>query len=855
MIGWISRILSDFEVYSFWLGFLVASLFWWIVGKFSGLARRAAANMRAQAQSARAKAKAGVEYHYGNELYQRLQSMHLAAPLFSLDEILVPPRLMALPPALPTQDTEERVLVDITFEAIPYLPDWPELSAAFNAPTVSLAEALSKGANLVLLGHAGSGKSVALAHLAGQIVKGEQEVGELHRFLPILIHAADLITADLGGEQPVQVLGKALVAQFSSRVASRLNKLLEEAFASQRVLLLVDGMDELDRSNFDAVSGFLGKLLALHGSSRVVAAASPFYYDGLARLGLIPVAMAAWSEAQRAAFLQNWGEKWVQFIRQEVWEFSGNGAEGSAQHMEPAILNNWIGIDTLAQTPLELTLRAWAAYAGDARGPTNADAFEAYARRMSAGVNGARLALERIALQMALKTTPFPTLRSTNRWARGLNLDEAEDSTTPESENSETEETAEPSSGTVNRQTLPGLIQSGLLVERADGRVGFVHPALGGYFSGKALATSGGSSWVQNQPNWTGKHQSLQYLAHFGTPLGATSSLSNASEDPLRQQLLFAGRWLPESFAHPKAPWRVSVMREYFSQLGAKDVPLGLRARALAALLYSKDPNVTAVCQRLLAHNLPAARQIGALGAGYLKDKQMVGELGELLYDSDPGVQGACCLALVAIGTPAALEAVAAALLHGDENLQRLAAEALANHPEEGHPVLREASTFDDLLPRRAAVYGLARIREAWARETLENMRTLDKEWIVRNAAEQVITHLEKSTPHLPERTLPLHETPWLLLFAARTGEGIAPGLGAEDVLRRALLEGTEAERIAACRLFPHVSEETAEAAISDLFEMYLQETGPVQEAAYLALWHLAAAGHDIPSSVRTNSW
>lgn len=844
----------NIQAFSFWIGFLLGSFFWWLLGRFSPFLREMGKNVLEQTKSLRENAKAGVEYHFRNDMIARAQKMHLAAPLFALNEILIPPRLMGTPPCPTVEgETEVKRLEDITFEAIPYTPEWPELSAAFNAPTYTLAEAAKKGTSLLVTGHAGSGKTVALAHLTEQVAKRAEAVGELGQRVPVFIHIADIPEVELVGNQPVNAIFAALTPYLSSRTAPKLKQHLENALPQGRVLLLVDGMDELQQDSFLQAAGFLEEVLNLYPETQIIATASPFFSDGLAHLGLIPVAMAGWTPAQRDAFITNWGQKWTQHVQPALWAASSNGkGEGVALQIETSILNNWIVVENLAATPLELTLKVWAAYAGDARGPFNVHALEAYSRRMMLNINNASLALERIALQIALGKTPYPTERSAARWARGLNMDDAEESIVPT--NPSGEEASEESGvleGSVSRQSLPNLISAGVFIKRADERIGFVHPAIGGYFAGRALAASGGSTWVQSQPDWTGKHQALQYLAHFGTPLGSTSSLSNPNEDILHQRLMFAARWLRESLSHPKATWRIGVMRELFNVLGSPGIAIGLRARTLTALLLSRDPGIAQMCKRFLQHPEPDVRQMGALGLGYLQDTKAMNELGELLYDPDLNVQRAASLALVAIGNQSALESVATALLHGDENQQRSAAEALANHIEEGHPLLKEASSFDDLLARRAAIYGLARIDEPWAREVIDNIRAQDKEWIVRNAAEETAKQLMQGSPYIPGPLTPLHENGWLLLFAAKSGEGIGPGRDAETMLQRALLGGTDDERLAAMHQLKYVSVQAGESAIPVLYSTFLQEHDDFQEAAYTALWSLSVAGHNLPSPLK----
>jgi HEAT repeat protein len=279
----------------------------------------------------------------------------------------------------------------------------------------------------------------------------------------------------------------------------------------------------------------------------------------------------------------------------------------------------------------------------------------------------------------------------------------------------------------------------------------------------------------------------------------------------------------------------------------------------MAALLLSRDAGIPQMCKRLLQHEESDVRQVAALGLGALKDTKSVQELGELLYEPFPGVHQAASLALVSIGTQAALEAVASAMLHGDENHQRACAESLANHVEDGYPVLKEASTFDDLMARRAAVYGLARIQEPWAREIIDQVRAQDKEWIVRNSAEEISSYLEQGSPFLPEQYLPLHEKGWLLVFAAKSGEGVPPGPGAQETFQRALVGGNDAERTAAMHNLKFLSKDAGESAISLLYSIFLQERDELQESAYLALWYLAISGHSLPSPIKfgigTQNW
>jgi hypothetical protein len=215
-----------------------------------------------------------------------------------------------------------------------------------------------------------------------------------------------------------------------------------------------------------------------------------------------------------------------------------------------------------------------------------------------------------------------------------------------------------------------------------------------------------------------------------------------------------------------------------------------------------------------------------------------------LLSDLHPNVRRAACLALVAIGNQPALEAMADALLTGDEDLRRTAAEALANHPEEGHPTLREGMSIEDLLVRRAVIYGLQRVNQPWSIEALQKVQLEDEEWLVKNAATHALESLALPSPSLPRPLPPLTETPWLIEFAGEMGIGVVPGKPAMDLLLKALQDKKEERVLAALDYLRQYGDENA---ILPLYQLFYNSQGEIQEAACNTLWHLAASGVSLP--------
>jgi HEAT repeat protein len=307
--------------------------------------------------------------------------------------------------------------------------------------------------------------------------------------------------------------------------------------------------------------------------------------------------------------------------------------------------------------------------------------------------------------------------------------------------------------------------------------------------------------------------------------------------------LFLAARWLRD--VPDNALWRAGVMRQVAAVLQKENQSMGHRARALIAVVGSNEIGIAAMLRQMLSQESGKARQLAALGCGLLRDTKAVPEITKLLAHLSPPVRNSACLALIAIGDKVGLEAVATALLRGDEGLRKTAAEALANDPEEGYPALQEGSQLEDLHVRRAVVSGLARIDEPWAVELLKKISLEDSQWVVQNAASQALEELARPNPRIPRRLPALPQTPWLISFAGQFGIGVVPGKPALDLVYRAVKEGSEEQQLAALHFITYKGDENA---VLPVYQAYFGCTGEIQDAALNALWHLHAASLPMPS-------
>jgi len=781
--------LRNFDRLSFWLGFLAASLFWFLVSRMlpALAAWRESAGERADEK--RAERTQSDEVRLANDMQRLVQRVHLGEALFSLDEVLVAPRLLAPQPSPPAYEAPPSE--DVTDTVLPSTPDWPELASYYGAPWLAPAEALKGGANLAIIGQPGSGKTVALAALAIQIIQKAPEAGSAARLSPVWVHAADLLGAGAEGD-PLERLIGIVAPSLPSIKTRRLPGFLRSLLQQERLLLLVDGLDELPAAQMDEAIGFLEALMKARPRLRVVATAHPERLGRLPALGFQVLPVAAWGAAQRAVLITRWTDLWNRYLAKDQ--------AGKGPGADPLLIIGWLLNNTLNLTPLEITLKIWAALAGDALGPSPAAAIEAYLRRTQAGQPGKnRAALEQLAAQMVLDEQTVLSQDVAEKWLGGSEIQDAQAAgAAPENiETAGDRGRGEAARRVRARGALPDLIDCGLLSQHFGGRLRLRHPLLIAYLAAQKLTPLRGGNQIAAQPEWSGRGATLNFMALVAPQASWVGAVLKDDDEALLQRgLLQIGRWLrtaPEGLA-----WVSPAMRRLPSLVTRDQAPLTLRLRALTALTLSGNSGLPVMLRQLSTSPNPELRQLAALGMGMIRDPKSLADLLRLVNERIPQIYRAAILALTTSGESQGLEAVAGLLLSGDASQSRAAAESLANHFEEGHPTLEEASRMEDPGVRRAAAFGLGRVRQPWATQILEKLRAEDPQWVVQDAAIQALQALDEENPRLPRPLPPPTQLAWLNAFAAERGMGVAPGKPAAELMYRSLGEGTDEQALAA---------------------------------------------------------
>lgn len=757
------------------------------------------------------------------EMTAYAQARHLWSLSSTLENIFVEPRSLA-PPA-----DQDFCSSPADARRLYYL--WPELAARAAVtppPSVSLRQLLRRGQYIALSGEAGSGKTTLLAYItylyaqpngSAELLESDLEV--LKRRLPVFVHVGELDLDQSNGpgdekavdSDPLQPILLALQNRFNLLGRRGLNRLIQNQAKSGELLLLLDGYDEIPRSDRQDTLNWLGSFMLTYPDSQVFMAIPTRGSGPLIEMGFIVSEIMPWRIGQAEKLSKSWKE-----------------ATHSGEQFD---------LDTYwhpGQIALETTQRLQLALHPDKNNPgdpprDNLKVFEALFRQtlfqIAREPDGAWLApaARELWQKMAYRMVSNPSLY----------LAEAEFDQLVE----EILIRFEQKVGAKTIARLKGTVADGhLFVRYGEERFGFLSPVWRDFLAALYIVQAGlEDEAVANleKPYWSGVLRF--YVAKVGGERLVTTLLEKGSS-PLHEHLFQIASWLPE--ACDKLAWRKEVLIRLGRLIMSDTVPVIWRQRATLALALTEEPGVGGLLDQLIRQQNPELKQIIPAAIAKVNKDDAVLSIDRLIEDPNPHVRAAVVHALAWMDEPTTEQAVIQALLEPDEPLSWAAAEGLAlNGTSDAKDILREAIDDEVFTVRRAAVQGLSLLDEPWSVELLKKAAIEDDQPVVKVAAHDALQQMNLNGQAGKWQAPQPGDQAWLVSWAVEKGRMVPVGDAALPLVLEALEDEEPKVRADAALTLGQVS---AREATDPLMNALKDPDAMVRTAAFLALCELDRA-------------
>lgn len=848
-----------FDFQNFGIGLLTGWVTAYGVYRARRLISSAVQSAGEQAVSAGNFARQNADARYINDMVNLCDSTHVAARFVNLSDILIEPRFIPAPEFATPPDDE--VSHDV-FYVVPHIPDYPYLQAPYNIESRSIDDlAKAENRRLALLGQPGSGRTTALLAIAlrslnkleidplpdkiqnrldaeeaklsekdravrvkerlSMELRAKQQLAKVqgltfdaeadeeaksavplfNRLMPVYVHMADIDirTSEFGSEiDPAEPLVRAVQRAMSRVTASTIPRNLYKRLNNGQVLLLLDGYDDLPEVDRTAKMYWLEAFIAEYGRNFIIAVGTASGYGALTRLGFSPVFLRPWSDLDIAYAIDRWADAWQHLGGTK----NRPGTKPEAKFIERAKARS------RALSPFDLTMKIWASYADDADVAGIEGWLRSFISRHLPADQPLNTILPQLAQAAALQLNEgfitqerLEALAGSIKSPLQISLDGEEDDLA-ETETAKkgkgktkSQDKEEAEAASTQGKLIAMLRRSGLLVRHPNNTYRFNHPFIAAYLASLTLKDANESILTNKavDPRWS---QAVAYAAtHMPIEVAVRAKL-DAPADLLQNHLLEATRWL--SYAGPDVSWRGPLLKQLGNIFIAPNQYPLVRERIAAALVSTRDKNTLFIFRQAARNANLDVRRLACLGIGAVGEVEAIQDLIPLLRDKVDDVQLAAAFALGAIGSEPALDALVEAFTEGTEKLRQAIAETFAAIPDEGHPILYDAISDEEMMLRRAAVFGIRRIRANWALISIYRAFLEDDQWYVRSAAQQAFQELQHGNFGAPTVYPTVDSIPWLAEWAAEHGERVPQGEGAQQVLLKALQEGEPYIRILA---------------------------------------------------------
>jgi hypothetical protein len=755
------------DLFSFWLGFILATFLWIVLYQLRKLLPRlrkiSQQNKIVNQLSKNVELLTKVRKH----LLRRYQSFHIASNLFPLNLIYVEPGLIQNSVISdPSLEPPESPLI---YSLLPNIPEAASLLFDFPVSRLLINEILPSTDRIVISGEIGSGKTSLLSNFASNILEKGKESLAFHDFLPILVHASEFDLTDLGSQDCLAIL---LNTVTFTNYRSQFKELFDsfDIYAkSGKLIFIVDGLDELPENEYQTTINWLVKCTNTYPDAKYIVTSGSFYIDGLEKMGFLPYAIAPLDSKQQIKLIDLWQTGWDAVFQNSV-----------QNKTVKRFSKTWLKQENLSKSRFFLTLQILGYLSGE---NTFENSNEGLLTSYLSTICGNNCSLDQISdLARQIGNTNSP----------GLSMGEIESHFS--SVKKESVNTSPPQESVQEINVANNLLNLGIFIERRAKLYVFSNLALFAFAFARKQDAELTDDW-------------LNYL-HF--PINDLILRYSRNKKYLSKWLSIDDKPLHRNF---------TLISHHVAKLEAQSEELKLIFKSALAAIKSQPTTISSLLRVLpvFVENVqsdnnqlfiylsndpnPIIRKCAIIGISFCDQKQAMPVLDDLTNDQNQEVASLACISLSKFWNLRSQKILVDIILHRSESLRRVVAELFSTIEPDGHDILKELSTIDNILARKSSIYGLRMIDQDWVPEFLQNIVTQDAEWLVKDTAVHAIENYPYKKLLYQSQLSESYDYPWLIKYANTLGLGV-PGDGFPfELIENVLKNGKSPEQEASIDL------------------------------------------------------
>ncbi len=719
-------------------------------------------------------------------------------------------------------------------------------------------------------------------------------VSPFRQMAPIYIHLANVRLSSRswrGDVDPAEPLIRALQYQTGNITSKTIPRKIYRFLDDGVCLLLLDGLDELPAAEQQQKIAWLHALMDEYSQNFIIVTGSARGYGGLQHAGFTPIHLRPWSYQETKTYIEKLTTNWSDIIDQRrvtvdeeqkqelihnTWglnpfettlkirsqlldaEFDSEFNDYSSwmyQYMTSQFEDTEDAISMMvnaAELQLDkhfFTLNEWVDIELALEGQTTTQAVgttdqidddDDFAEFEDSSTTFADEFEQELGDPFDSDDDDFSEFEDadfadhTTSGSMSENVDEVEEAEASEEDVKDETKEARQIRRTVNK-LLSQLIKHRLVQRYQGNRYRFRQVYIASYLASQNLIRADETILAEkaNNPQWA---QAIAYASSgMDISLAVETKMSN-STDILYNNILDVVQWL--RYSDNLVEWRNKYLNYLGQMFVAPSQYMTGRERIAAALITTRDNAISKIFGRGTQHTNADVRRLSILGIGVLQQENFLNNLTAFLNDPEDNVKISSALAIGNIHTEEAVEILSSELFDTQsERVQQAITETFADKPDMGYEILwellNEKEYKEMLRVRRAAVYGVHRLRTTWALEELYRTYLNEQQWFVKQTAQTAFVDRQSQKNKGAHGYPQVITLPWLQEWSAELDDENAIEASGKQLLNMAMREPEVVVRFLATTASGQLA---VYENIPDLYQLLNDQEAVIRDTAYQAL-------------------